>query len=109
MITHGGDQPNVVPPEASVWYFFREWDYERIREISDDEMIPSFEEFEAKMKARLPQIAARLGNSVILEKVTIDPDELLAFAREHHGGKINTHVRSEFAARVVAQKHGTDH
>ncbi len=24
MITDGGDQPNVVPPTASVWYFFRE-------------------------------------------------------------------------------------
>jgi aminobenzoyl-glutamate utilization protein B len=33
VITHGGDQPNVVPPEASVWYFFREWDYDKIREL----------------------------------------------------------------------------
>src|SRR5712664_4255147 len=33
VITHGGDQPNVVPPEASVWYFFREWDYDRIRDL----------------------------------------------------------------------------
>ncbi len=33
VITHGGDQPNVVPPVASVWYFFREWDYERIKEL----------------------------------------------------------------------------
>ena len=24
VITDGGDQPNVVPPTASVWYFFRE-------------------------------------------------------------------------------------
>jgi aminobenzoyl-glutamate utilization protein B len=33
VIVNGGDQPNVVPPEASVWYFFREWDYDRIREL----------------------------------------------------------------------------
>lgn len=33
VITQGGDQPNVVPPEASVWYFFREWDYDRIRDL----------------------------------------------------------------------------
>ena len=33
VITHGGDQPNVVPPEATVWYFFREWDYEKIRDL----------------------------------------------------------------------------
>jgi len=33
IIVHGGDQPNVVPPEATVWYFFREWDYEKINEL----------------------------------------------------------------------------
>ncbi|MSV28227.1 MAG: amidohydrolase [Bryobacterales bacterium] len=33
VIAHGGDQPNVVPPEATVWYFFREWDYDRIRDL----------------------------------------------------------------------------
>ncbi len=33
VIVHGGDQPNVVPPEATVWYFFREWDYERLNEL----------------------------------------------------------------------------
>jgi aminobenzoyl-glutamate utilization protein B len=33
VISHGGDQPNVVPPEATVWYFFREWDYKRINEL----------------------------------------------------------------------------
>ena len=30
VITDGGDQPNVVPPTASVWYFFRETDYDNI-------------------------------------------------------------------------------
>ena len=30
VITNGGDQPNVVPPTASVWYYFREADYENI-------------------------------------------------------------------------------
>lgn len=33
VITHGGDQPNVVPPEATVWYFFRETDYKNVREL----------------------------------------------------------------------------
>lgn len=33
VITNGGDQPNVVPPVASVWYYFRELDYERITEM----------------------------------------------------------------------------
>ncbi len=35
VIVNGGDQPNVVPPVATVWYFFREWDYERIRELHE--------------------------------------------------------------------------
>jgi aminobenzoyl-glutamate utilization protein B len=35
VIVHGGDQPNVVPPEATVWYFFREWEYPRIQELHD--------------------------------------------------------------------------
>jgi aminobenzoyl-glutamate utilization protein B len=33
VITNGGDQPNVVPPNASVWYYFREADYEHIKDL----------------------------------------------------------------------------
>jgi len=33
VITNGGDQPNVVPPNASVWYYFREADYEHIMDM----------------------------------------------------------------------------
>ena len=33
VISNGGDQPNVVPPVASVWYYFRELDYEHIKEM----------------------------------------------------------------------------
>jgi aminobenzoyl-glutamate utilization protein B len=35
VIFSGGDQPNVVPSEAGVWYFFRELDYPRIKELYD--------------------------------------------------------------------------
>jgi aminobenzoyl-glutamate utilization protein B len=35
VITDGGGQPNVVPPTASVWYYFREIDYPHIREMWD--------------------------------------------------------------------------
>ncbi len=35
VITSGGDQPNVVPRTASVWYYFRETDYPRIKEMWD--------------------------------------------------------------------------
>ena len=33
VIVNGGDQPNVVPSEAGVWYYFRELDYPRIKEL----------------------------------------------------------------------------
>ena len=33
VITDGGDQPNVVPPTAAVWYFFRETDYDQIKRM----------------------------------------------------------------------------
>ncbi len=35
VITDGGDQPNVVPQKASIWYYFREMDYEGIRRNFD--------------------------------------------------------------------------
>jgi aminobenzoyl-glutamate utilization protein B len=31
VISNGGDQPNVIPSLASVWYFFREMDFENIK------------------------------------------------------------------------------
>ena len=51
--------------------WFRREDYQRIREISDDEMHPTFEQFEAKMAERLPRHEAP---GIILEKVIVDPE-----------------------------------
>ena len=33
VITNGGDQPNVVPPTAAVWYYYREADYDHIMNL----------------------------------------------------------------------------
>lgn len=33
VVTNGGDQPNVVPRNASVWYYYREADYEHIMDL----------------------------------------------------------------------------
>src|SRR5215813_5924636 len=33
VITNGGDQPNVVPPNAAVWYYFRETSYDEIKKL----------------------------------------------------------------------------
>jgi aminobenzoyl-glutamate utilization protein B len=42
VITDGGDQPNVVPPTAAVWFYFRHLDYDRTMAMFED----------AKVKAR---------------------------------------------------------
>ncbi len=36
VITDGGDQPNVVPSKAAVWYYFRERTYEDIKAMYDE-------------------------------------------------------------------------
>jgi len=33
VITNGGDQPNVVPQSASVWYYFRQTTYQKIKDL----------------------------------------------------------------------------
>jgi len=33
VITNGGDQPNVVPPNATVWYYLREADYPHVMDL----------------------------------------------------------------------------
>jgi aminobenzoyl-glutamate utilization protein B len=33
VITNGGDQPNVVPRNASVWYFFRQTTFETVKQM----------------------------------------------------------------------------
>ncbi|KPJ94241.1 MAG: amidohydrolase, partial [Gemmatimonas sp. SG8_17] len=35
IVAHGGNQPNVVPSEATVWYYFRELEYPRIKELHE--------------------------------------------------------------------------
>lgn len=47
VIPDGGDQPNVVPSQASVWYFIREQDFENIRK--NFEVANTISEAAAKM------------------------------------------------------------
>lgn len=35
IIVDGGDQPNVVPQRSTIWFYFRERDYERTKEMYD--------------------------------------------------------------------------
>jgi len=36
IIVDGGDQPNVVPQTATIWFYFREVDYQRTKQLYDD-------------------------------------------------------------------------
>jgi aminobenzoyl-glutamate utilization protein B len=56
VIVTGGDQPNVVPPVASVWYFFREWDYDRIRALHG-------------IGAKIAKAAADMTDTTVTERV----------------------------------------
>src|SRR5947209_7025508 len=84
--------------------WFRSEDYQRIREMSEDDMAPTFEEFEAKMEGHIDRLPT---TGVVHEKVIIDPDELLAYASKSHHRKINSQIRARFAAVLTAKKYGT--
>ncbi len=56
VIVNGGDQPNVVPSEASVWYYFRELDYPHIKEL-----------FEAGNK--MADAAAAMTNTTVTRRI----------------------------------------
>ncbi len=98
VITNGGDQPNVVPPNASVWYYFRETDYPHIKELWDigDTMAKA-----ATMMTNTEQSSRLLGSAwpghfnktvaetmyANIEKVGLPPwteaDQTLAKALQH--------------------------
>ena len=56
VIPNGGDQPNVVPPTASVWYYFRDTTYENIRNLWD-------------IGNRMAQAAAMMTDTTVTWKV----------------------------------------
>jgi aminobenzoyl-glutamate utilization protein B len=56
IISHGGNQPNVVPSEATVWYYFRELDYPRIKELHE-------------LGQTMAQAAAMMTGTTVTERV----------------------------------------
>jgi hypothetical protein len=90
---------------AAVAWFRRE-DYPRIVEISDDEMIPSFDQWETKMLKVLEGLAAR---DIIGVKMMIAPDALAAFVCGKPGGKIDSNTRANFAAALLMKERERKH
>ena len=68
VITNGGDQPNVVPQVASVWYYFRELDYPNIKSLW----------------AIGDSIAA---GAAMMTGTTLEPTRVLGSAWPNHGNK----------------------
>jgi aminobenzoyl-glutamate utilization protein B len=80
VIVNGGDQPNVVPQNASVWYYFRELDYPHIRELW----------------AMGDSVAA---GAAMMTGTTLDPVRMLGSAWPQH---FNKPVAEAMAANITA-------
>src|SRR5438105_4775446 len=80
VITNGGDQPNVIPPLASVWYFFREMDFENIKknyEIGNKIAEAAAAMTDTKVTRKLIGAAApRHFNKPIAEAVQVNIDKV---------------------------------
>ena len=80
VITNGGDQPNVVPQNASVWYYFRETDYPRIKELWD-------------IGGQIAQGAAMMTNTIMTSRI-------LGAAWPQHMNKVVAETMYENIKRV---------
>ncbi|MET0288985.1 MAG: amidohydrolase [Pseudoxanthomonas sp.] len=67
VISNGGGQPNIVPDTASVWYYFREQDFDKIRDLYDT-------------GNTLSEAAAKATETTVSRRV-------LGYAAPNHGNK----------------------
>src|SRR5256714_2739103 len=80
VITDGGDQPNVVPSTAAIWFYFRERDPERVTKMFED----------AKQIARAAALATF---------TTVDTVQVIGSARRPHLNKPNAQAVHAHAVR----------
>ena len=80
VIVDGGDQPNVVPSKASVWYYFREMDYENI--------------------ARMYEIGVQVAEGAALMTDTKMSYRILGAAWPRHFNKVIAETMYEHIQRV---------
>lgn len=110
IISHGGNQPNVVPSEATVWYYFRELDYPRIKELHElgqtmaeaAAMMTSTTVEERVLGAAWPSNMSKPLAEVMFENIQMvgmpewsDDDQALAKAAQKMMGRDTTGLRSE--------------
>ncbi len=75
VIPNGGDQPNVVPSEASVWYYFRELDYPKIKELYE-------------LGNKMAQAAAMMTDTTVTQRI-------VGSAWPNHFNKVVAEVQSK--------------
>jgi len=110
VITNGGDQPNVVPAEASVWYYFREMTYENIsknfetgRKIAEAAALMTDTEMSYRiLGAAWPRHFNKVVAKKMYEHIThvglpewSDSDQTLARAIQHEIGSDSTGLRTD--------------
>lgn len=80
VIPDGGDQPNVVPSKASVWYYFREIDYKNTKDLWD--------------------IGNRMAQGAAMMTDTMFTSTVLGSAMDHHMSKPVAEAMNENIKRV---------
>lgn len=80
VIPDGGDQPNVVPSKASVWYYFRETDYKNTKDLWD--------------------IGNRVAQGAAMMTDTMFTSTVLGSAMDHHPNKAVAEAMNENIKRV---------
>ena len=80
VIPDGGDQPNVVPSKASVWYYFRETDYAATKSLWD--------------------IGNRVAQGAAMMTDTMWTSTVLGSAMDHHMSKPVAEAMNENIKRV---------
>ena len=67
VITNGGGQPNIVPGVASVWYYFRDYAFDKVKELFD--------------------IGNRTADAAAMATDTTVEHKILGFAAPNYGNK----------------------
>jgi len=93
VIPNGGDQPNVVPPNASVWYYFRESSYDEIKKLWENRQQHGEGRHDDDRHRSLDE-GARLGVAWTLQQAGRRDD-----AREHRKGRPAGLERSGYCTR----------
>ncbi len=84
---------------AVAW--FREEDWQRWRAV-DPNFQPDYERWRRRIEAAIKDLVE--GRGVLVEKVTIDPDEFVEWCRVN-GCKVDSKGRVAYAAQTVAERY----